>query len=121
MKYVYYAIFIAVLLDVGVGIVKGIRGPSKNPWGHGNGCNVVSKKIAERYDVCCTAHDKNYKEGGWFGSRWDADAELTNCVFSHDKLGKVMSPLFFVGTRYGGPFAFQYGKKRELPPDEVKQ
>jgi len=113
--FIYYAIFIAVLLDVGVGIVKGIRGMSKNPWGGGNGCNFVPQKVAARYDACCAIHDRDYKEGGWFGSRFDADADLTTCVFKHDTLGKfVWSPLFFIGARYGGPFAFQYGKQKKI-------
>ena len=117
MKYVYYAIFAMVLLETVFFIVKGIRGPSKNPWAGGNGCNGIRIK---RYDTtCCTAHDHAYKQGGWIGARFDADADLLACVWKQDKLGKLAGPYMFLGARYGS-FAFQYGKHRDIPIEVIK-
>lgn len=92
-------------------VIKGIRGPSKNPWVAGNGCNFV-KWFGFKSD-CCTAHDKAYKQGGWVIARLKADLKLTWCV-RHSLFGLILAVPMFVFVFLFGGWAFQYGKKREV-------
>lgn len=74
-----------------------------------NGCNMVPEG---NWGECCQIHDKNYREGGWAIARWKADVALFKCIASNKNL--FAATLYFIGVRFGGMFAFQYGKKREL-------
>ena len=118
MKYVYYALIIAVVIELALMTIKGIRGPSKNLWAGGNGCNLIGGKKRE---PCCTPHDHAYKQGGWIGARWDADAALFSCIWGQGASGKFIAPVMWVGARYGGPFAYQYGKHRDIPIEVIKE
>lgn len=74
-----------------------------------NGCNATPEG---NWGECCTVHDKNYREGGWAIARLKADIELMKCIGSNGNWFAAI--LYFLGVRFGGQYAFQYGKKREL-------
>ena len=120
MKYVYYALIVIVLMEfLAMGIKGGIIGQNNKPWQGGNGCNLIGGKGRL---PCCTPHDHAYKEGGWIGRRWDADAKLFSCMWKQGGWNYLLAPAMFVGVRAVGMWTFQWGKWREISyPIAVKE
>lgn len=110
--WVLYILIGLLLIEPVFMVIKGIRGPSKNEWAGGNGCNFV--KWFGFKSPCCIAHDKAYKEGGWVIARMGADWDLFTCVAKQGVTGAILAIPIFVFVRIFGPIAFQYGKKREI-------
>lgn len=107
MAVLYWIIFIIVAIETLACIVKGfIRGRSKKPFAGGNGCNLFN---SPKREACCNEHDRQYKEGGWFYARFQADNNLWKCIREKDNL--LMASLMYVGCRIFGGWAFQWAKK----------
>src|SRR5687768_11296116 len=108
-----WLLIIPLYLVVSEIIAAAIR--SRRKWGDkvfkSNGCSGLW--IPEgNWGECCTFHDKAYREGGWAIARLKADIELFKCIASNKNL--FAATLYFIGVRFAGMYAFQYGKKREL-------
>lgn len=88
-----------------------IRGRRK--WGgevfHSNGCNYLPDG---NWQESCVEHDKKYREGGWAIARLKADVGLLKGIWANGN--PFAAILYFIGVRFGGMWAFQFGKKREL-------
>ncbi len=79
---------------------------SRQTWDkpfHYNGCNAVPEG---NWPECCYRHDFDYQSGGW------ADFSLSWCILKNKN--PFAAVLFFIGVRFGGMWAFKWGKKREL-------
>ena len=104
-------LIIAATLVVMEALAAAIR--SRKKWGtkpfESSGCNVVPEG---NWGECCVEHDKAYRTGGWAVARLKADCALFMCVLRNRN--PFAAVLYFVGVRFAGMWAFQYGKKREL-------
>lgn len=108
-----WLLIIPIYLVVAEIIAAAIR--SRKVWGgivfKSNGCSGLF--IPEgNWGECCYEHDANYRRGGWAIARLKADVALFKCIASNKNL--FAATLYFIGVRFAGMFAFQYGKKREL-------
>jgi hypothetical protein len=74
-----------------------------------NGCNFVPEG---NWGECCYRHDFDYQTGGWFLARLIADVRLSRCVLQNKNLFAAV--IYFIGVRFGGMWAFHYGKKKDL-------
>lgn len=110
---VYWMFIYWIIAETLVAFIKGvIKGQSDNPWTGGNGCNFFN---ATDREPCCTAHDFDYKRGGWFIARFQADWRLFRCSLKEG--AKIYPFVYFFGTRMISMWAFQWGRKRT--PEEV--
>lgn len=104
-------IIVVAYLVLSEAIAAAIR--SRKKWGgkvfKSSGCSMVPEG---NWGECCYSHDVAYRRGGWAIARLKADIELFKCIWSNKN--PFAAVLYFVGVRFGGQFAFQYGKKREM-------
>jgi hypothetical protein len=113
-----WMLLVWAIVEVVVSAIKALRGQTQDTWKGGNGCNWFN---APDREACCTEHDREYKAGGWYLSRLGADWRVFKCSWKEG--AKIYPFLYFIGSRLGGMFTFQWGKKRHVdyPTVESKE
>ena len=107
MIVLYVVLSYLVLAEVTAALIN-TRRTYSNDF-HPNGCNFTPEG---NWGECCYWHDFDYQTGGWFLDRFKADYALAWCIlFNRNAFAAV---LYFIGVRFGGMWAFRFGKKRDL-------
>lgn len=104
---------IPIYLVVAEIVAAAIR--SRKQWGgivfKSNGCSGLFIPNGN-WGEACVEHDKRYREGGWAIARLKADFQLFIGIARNKNL--FAATLYFIGVRFAGMWAYQWGKKREL-------
>ena len=107
MKILYIVFVYLVLAELIAALVNSRRTYSDEF--HPNGCNATPEA---NWGECCYQHDFHYQTGGGPIDRLRADFALTRCILGNKN--PFAAVLYLIGVRFGGMWAFHFGRKKEL-------